>query len=88
MVNNLRAVEEIWVQSLGHEDPLQKERATHSSVLPGEFHVQRSLVGYSPWVCKKSDMPEGVIQSCGSVIQDISSGQFPFALYSGIRGRE
>ena len=23
--------------------------AAHSSVLPGEFHGQRSLVGYSPW---------------------------------------
>ena len=24
-------------------------------VLPGESHGQRSLVGYSPWVCKKSN---------------------------------
>ena len=23
--------------------------ATHSSILPGESHGQRSLVGYSPW---------------------------------------
>ena len=26
--------------------------------LPGEFHGQRSLVGYSPWVCKELDMTE------------------------------
>ena len=26
--------------------------------LPGESHVQRSLVGYSPWGCKESDMTE------------------------------
>ena len=26
-----------------------KEIATHSLFLPGEFHGQRSLVGYSPW---------------------------------------
>ena len=32
--------------------------ATHSSVLPGKSHGQRSLVGYSPWGCKESDMPE------------------------------
>ena len=32
--------------------------ATHSSFLPGESHGQRSLVGYSPWGCKESDMPE------------------------------
>ena len=26
--------------------------------LPGEFHRQRSLVGFSPWGCKESDMTE------------------------------
>ena len=26
--------------------------------LPGEFHGQRSLVGYSPWSCKELDMTE------------------------------
>ena len=26
--------------------------------LPEEFHGQRSLVGYSPWSCKESDMTE------------------------------
>ena len=26
--------------------------------LPGKFHKQRSLVGYSPWGCKESDMTE------------------------------
>ena len=30
--------------------------ATHSSTLPGKFHGQRSLVGYSPWGHKESDM--------------------------------
>ena len=24
--------------------------------LPGEFHGQRRLVGYSPWSCKESEM--------------------------------
>ena len=36
------------VQSLGGEDPIEKGMATHSSILPGEGHGQRSLVGYSP----------------------------------------
>ena len=31
---------------------------THSSILAGESHAQRSLVGYSPWGCKESDMTE------------------------------
>ena len=45
---NLPAVWETQVQSLGQEDPLEKGMATHSSVfLPGEFHEQRSLMGYS-----------------------------------------
>ena len=26
--------------------------------LPGEFHEQKSLVGYSPWGCKESDTTE------------------------------
>ena len=37
----------------GVEDPLEKEMATHSVFLPGKFHGQRSLVGYSPWSCKR-----------------------------------
>ena len=32
-VKNLSAMQEIWVQSLGWEDPLEKGKATHSSVL-------------------------------------------------------
>ena len=33
MVKNLPAVQEAWVQFLGQEDPLEKEMATHSSIL-------------------------------------------------------
>ena len=33
MVKNLPAMQETWVQSLGWEDPLEKEMATHSSIL-------------------------------------------------------
>ena len=33
MVNNLPAMQETWVQSLGQEDPLEKGMATHSSIL-------------------------------------------------------
>ena len=45
MVKNLPAMQETQVQYRGPEDPLEKEMATHSSVLPGEAHGQRSLVG-------------------------------------------
>ena len=33
MVKNPPAKQEMWVQSLGWDDPLEKERATHSSIL-------------------------------------------------------
>ena len=33
MVKSLPAMRETWVQSLGWEDPLEKEMATHSSIL-------------------------------------------------------
>ena len=41
---------EIWVRSLGWEDPLKKEMATHSSSCLGN---PKSLLGYSPWACKR-----------------------------------
>ena len=33
MVKNLPAMQETWVLSLAQEDPLEEERATHSSIL-------------------------------------------------------
>ena len=33
VVKNLPAMQDIWVQSLGQEDPLEKGMATHSSIL-------------------------------------------------------
>ena len=53
-VKNLPAMQETQVRSLGQEDPLEKGMAT-DTVLPGEFHGQRSLAGFSPWGCKASD---------------------------------
>ena len=37
---------------------LEKEMATHSSVLPGESQGRRSLVGYHQWGHTESDMTE------------------------------
>ena len=55
MVKILPANTEKQVLSLGWEDPLEEGMATHSSILPGESHGQRSLAGYSPWGCKESE---------------------------------
>ena len=59
MIKNLPAVQETWIPSLGQEDPL-KERAWQLTpgFLPGEFHRERSLEGYSPWGHKESEMTE------------------------------
>ena len=57
-IKNLPAMQEIQVQSLSWEDPLEKGMATHSSILPRESHGQRSLVGYSPWGRKEPGMTE------------------------------
>ena len=46
---NPPAMKETWVQSLGWEDPLEKERLPTPVFLPGKSYGQRSLAGYSPW---------------------------------------
>ena len=51
MVKDLPALQEIWVQSLGQEDPLEKEMGTHSSILPSRI----------PWMAES-----GSLQSMGS----------------------
>ena len=48
MVKNLPAMHETWIQSLGQEDPLQKEMQPIPVFLPGNSHGQKSFVGYSP----------------------------------------
>ena len=57
MVKNLPAVQETWVRSLGQEDPLEKEMATHSSILAWKIPQTEEPGGlYSSWGCKESDM--------------------------------
>ena len=58
MVKNLPAMQEIWVRSLGWEDPLEKEMAIRSRTIAWKSHGWRSLVGYSPWGRKELDMTE------------------------------
>ena len=51
LVKNLPAMQETWVQSLGQEDPSEKEMATHSSIFT--------------WRIKRTEEP-GKLQSMGS----------------------
>ena len=56
MVKTLPAMQETRVPSPGGEDPLEKEMATHSSILAWRIpYRQRSLAGYSLWGRKQSD---------------------------------
>ena len=41
MVKNLPAMQETWVWSLGHEDPLEKGMATYSSILAWRIRMDR-----------------------------------------------
>ena len=47
LVKNLPAMQEMWVQFLGQEDPLEREMATHSSILAWEIPWREGLVGYT-----------------------------------------
>ena len=53
LVKNPSAMWETWVRSLGWEDPLEKGKATHSSILA--WRIQGL---YSPWGRKESDTTE------------------------------
>ena len=60
-VRNLPAMWKTKVRSLGWEGTLEKGIAIHSSIpwrIPGEFHGERSLVGYNPWGRKELDTTE------------------------------
>ena len=58
MVRNLPAVRDTCLQSLGWKIPWRRAWHPTPVFLPREFHGQRSLVGYSPWGGKESDMIE------------------------------
>ena len=45
---------------LGGEDPLEEGLAIHTSILAWRTPEQRSLVGYSPWSHKESDITEAI----------------------------
>ena len=56
LVKNLPAMQETWVRSLGWEDPLEKEKATHSSILV--WRIPWTIHGLPLFGGKESDMTE------------------------------
>ena len=57
-VKNLPAMLETWVRSLGQEDPLEKGKAIHSSILAWRIPWTEEPASCSPWGCKELDMTE------------------------------
>ena len=59
MVKHLTAMWETRVRSLGWEDPLEKEMATHSSTLAWKISwTEEPDRLYSPWGCRELDTTE------------------------------
>ena len=57
----LPTVQETWVQFLGQEDLLEKEMATHSSILAWKIPwMEEPGKPRSPWGRKEPDMTEGL----------------------------
>ena len=63
MVKNLPAIRETQVQSLGQEDPLEKRKATQSSILPRKIPQTEDPGGLQSVVHKGSDMTEWLIHT-------------------------
>ena len=60
LIKNLPAMWENWIQSLGWEDPLEKGKATHSSILA-------CRIPWTIWGCKESGLTEQFSVTVGQV---------------------
>ena len=52
----MREMQETWVQSLVKKFPWRRKWQPTPVPLPGASHGQRSLVSYSPWGHRESDL--------------------------------
>ena len=65
-------MQETWIQFLGLEDPLEKEMATHSSILAWEIPWTEEPVGYSPCGHKR-------------VGRDLATKQWQLVIWPGLK---
>ena len=67
----MQETQEMWVQSLGQEDPLEKEMTTCSSILAWKNSMDRGAwkTTYSPWSLKESDTTEHARTNMSTVVQ-------------------
>ena len=81
-VKNLPAMRETWVRKI----PWWRAWLPSPVFLPGELHGQRTLVGYSPWGCKESDMTEQLSTELSMFIdysQSLGSQRKSFSVWKG-----
>ena len=64
MVNNLPAKQDMWVQFLGQKDPLEKEMATHSTLLAWETPWMEEPGELQSMGGKELDMTERLTNNC------------------------
>ena len=76
MVKNPPAMQEILVQSLGWEDRLKKEMASHTSILTWGIPWREEPGGYSPRGGKESDMTEQLTLLVSHLTSDNSDSKF------------
>ena len=82
-IKNLSAVQEIWVQSLGQEDILEKGMATNFIVLAWRIPWAVSLVGYSPWGCRVGhNWATTTTTTVGALLVSFGGVMFPWFLWS------
>ena len=76
IVENLPAMQETWVQSLGQEDPQRRDWLPTPVFLPGESHRLRTLLGSSAYGQKVLDTTEmpGPISFQFGMMKDGSEG--------------
>ena len=75
MVKCLSTMQETWVRSLGWEDSLEKEVATHPSTLAQKIPwTEDPGAGYCPWGHKESDMTERLHKLDSTIIDEARVG--------------
>ena len=62
----MQEMQEMQVQSLGREDPLEEETATYSSILAWRIPWTEEPVDYGAWGLKESDTTERLSMSTNS----------------------
>ena len=73
----MQGMQETWVQSLGQEDPLEKEMATHSSILACKILWTEESGGLQPKVSQRVKHDWANKQAQGLINSDLVKKNLP-----------